>query len=87
LSFQKEISNALSYLTAHGYQIHPEAFKILKNLDSNIMEIIQKVVRFKKNQNDTNIILIEDIRNFCTINIPNEVDISNELDNLTVSDS
>src|SRR5215210_5908295 len=51
------------------------------------MEIIQKVVRFKKNQNDTNIILIEDIRNFCTINIPNEVDISNELDNLTVSDS
>lgn len=87
MSFQKEISNALSYLTAHGYQIHPEAFKILKNLDSNIMEIIQKVVRFKKNQNDTNIILIEDIRNFCTINIPNEVDISNELDNLTVSDS
>jgi len=81
LSFQKEISNALSYITAHGYQIHPEAFKILKNLDSNIMEIIQKVVRFKKNQNDTNIILIEDIRNFCTINI------SNEFDTLTVSDS
>src|SRR5687767_8456308 len=45
------------------------------------MEIIQKVVRFKKNQNDTNIILIEDIRNFCTINI------SNEFDTLTVSDS
>ena len=39
MSFQKEISNALSYITAHGYQIHPEAFKILKNLDSNIMEI------------------------------------------------
>ena len=87
MSFQKEISNALSYLTAHGYQIHPEAFKILKNLDSNIMEIIQKVVRFKKNQNDTNIILIEDLRNFCTINISNEVHIPNELDNLTVSDS
>ena len=81
MSFQKEISNALSYITAHGYQIHPEAFKILKNLDSNIMEIIQKVVRFKKNQNDTNIILIEDIRNFCTINI------SNKFDTLTVSDS
>ena len=90
MSFQKEISNALSYLTAHGYQIHPEAFKILKNLDSNIMEIIQKVVRFKKNQNDTNdtnIILIEDLRNFCTINISNEGHIPNELDNLTVSDS
>ena len=81
MSFQKEISNALSYITAHGYQIHPEAFKILKNLDSNIMEIIQKVVKFKKSHNDTNIILIEDIGNFCTIKI------SNELDSLTTSDS
>jgi DNA polymerase II small subunit len=81
LSFQKEISNALSYITAHGYQIHPEAFKILKDLDSNIMEIIQKVVKFKKSHNDTNIILIEDIGNFCTLKI------SNELDSLTTSDS
>jgi len=81
LSFQKEISNALSYITAQGYQIHPEAFNILKKLDSNIMEIIQKVVKFKKSHNDTNIILIEDIGNFCTI------EISNELDNLTTSDS
>lgn len=78
MSFQKEISNALSYITSNGYQIHPEAFRVLKNLNSNIMDIIQKVVRFKKTQNDNNnIILIEDIQNFCTINI------STESDNLT----
>ena len=72
----------MSYITANGYQIHPEAFKILKNLNSNIMDIIQKVVRFKKTQNDdNNIIFIEDIRNFCTINL------STEYDNLTTADS
>ena len=75
MSFQKEISNALSYITANGYQIHPEAFRVLKNLNSNIMDIIQKVVRLKKTQNDNNnIILIEDIQNFCTINISTEND-------------
>ena len=82
MSFQKEISNALSYITANGYQIHPEAFRVLKNLNSNIMDIIQKVVRLKKTQNDnSNIILIEDLQNFCTINI------STESDNLTAADS
>ena len=83
MSFQKEVSNALSYITANGYQIHPEAFKILKNLNnSNIMDIIQKVVRLKKTQNDnSSIILIEDLQNFCTINI------STESDNLTAADS
>ncbi|MDF2736747.1 MAG: polymerase small subunit [Nitrososphaeraceae archaeon] len=73
MSFQKEISNALSYITANGYQIHPEAFRVLQNLNSNIMDIIQKVVRLKKTQNDnSNIILIQDIQNFCTINISTE---------------
>jgi DNA polymerase II small subunit len=82
LSFQKEISNALSYITANGYQIHPEAFRVLKNLNSNIMDIIQKVVRLKKTQNDNgSIILIEDLQNFCTVNI------STESDNLTAADS
>ena len=82
MSFQKEVSNALSYITANGYQIHPEAFKVLKNLNSNIMDIIQKVVRLKKTQSDdNNIILIEDFRNFCTINI------STEYDSLTAADS
>jgi DNA polymerase II small subunit len=72
----------LSYITANGYQIHPEAFKVLKNLNSNIMDIIQKVVKFKKTQNDhNNIILIQDIKNFCTINI------SIEYDNLAIDSS
>ena len=63
----------MSYITANGYQIHPEAFRVLKNLNSNIMDIIQKVVRLKKTQNDnSSIILIEDLQNFCTINISTE---------------
>ncbi len=83
MSFQKEVSNALSYITANGYQIHPEAFKVLKNLNSNIMDIIQKVVRLKKTQSDdNNIILVEDFRNFCTINISTEYD-----DDLTADSS
>jgi DNA polymerase II small subunit len=100
LSFQKEISNALSFINANGYQIHPDAFKVLKNLNSNIMDIIQKVVRFKKtSNNNNNIILIEDIQKFCSVNISTEYNLTansikhsntilkknNEIPNLNVS--
>ena len=68
MSLQKEISNALSYITANGYQIHPSAFSFLKEIDRNILVIIQKVIDIKKEQNDTSIIDVNDITRVYTTN-------------------
>ena len=37
LALQREISNALSFATSKGYQVHPDAFAMLKGLDTDIL--------------------------------------------------
>jgi len=57
---KKELSFALNYALNKGFQIHPDAFKILENLDVRKLEkIIKEIVRektkqklFQINQND-----------------------------------
>ncbi len=57
---KKELSFALNYALNKGFQIHPDAFKILENLDVKKLEkIIKEIVRektkqklFQINQND-----------------------------------
>ena len=45
-------SSALKYALSKGFQIHPDAFKILEKIDSNELEtIIRQVVREKAKQN------------------------------------
>ncbi|MEX0764897.1 MAG: DNA-directed DNA polymerase II small subunit [Nitrosopumilaceae archaeon] len=45
-------SSALNYALSRGFQIHPDAFKILEKIDSNELErIIKQVVREKAKQN------------------------------------
>ncbi|MGD1834815.1 MAG: DNA-directed DNA polymerase II small subunit [Nitrososphaeraceae archaeon] len=62
MSFHKEISNVLSYISANGYQIHPEAFNKLKIIDSKkIMKIVQDVIKYKKSQKDNSLILLQDV--------------------------
>ena len=65
MSLQKEISNVLSFITANGYQIHPDAFTLLKDIDSNKMNVIQQVVKYKKKNGSNTIIGIDDIKIFC----------------------
>jgi DNA polymerase II small subunit len=65
LSLQKEISNVLSFITANGYQIHPDAFTLLKDIDSNKMNVIQQVVKYKKKNGSNTIIGTDDIKIFC----------------------
>ena len=62
MSFHKEISNVLSYISANGYQIHPEAFNKLKIIDSKkIMKIVEDVIKYKKSRKDNSLILLQDI--------------------------
>jgi DNA polymerase II small subunit len=63
LSIQRGISNALSFAVSMGYQIHPDAFAMLKGLDIDILKTVQDIVKIKiKNKENTSII-VEDIKN------------------------
>ena len=49
---KKELSFALNYALNKGFQIHPDAFKILENVDVGKLEkIIKEIVREKTRQN------------------------------------
>ena len=60
---QREISNALSYATSNGYQVHPDAFAMLKGLDTNVLKIVQDIVKIKIKQKENSLIIVEDIKN------------------------
>ncbi|MCE2505208.1 MAG: DNA-directed DNA polymerase II small subunit [Nitrosopumilaceae archaeon] len=48
---KKELSFALNYALNKGFQIHPDAFKILENVDGKKLEkIIKEIVREKRKQ-------------------------------------
>jgi DNA polymerase II small subunit len=56
---QNEISSALSYAISKGYQIHPDAFAMLKGLEADVLKTIQDIIKQKKTKS---VILVEDIR-------------------------
>lgn len=64
MDFGTEISNALCFAISKGYQIHPDAFEMLKGLDIDILKIIQDAIKAKvtSKDNDNSIILVEDIK-------------------------
>ncbi|MFB5616964.1 MAG: DNA polymerase II small subunit, partial [Nitrosopumilus sp.] len=48
---KKELTLALNYALNKGFQIHPDAFKILENVDVKKLErIIKEIVREKTRQ-------------------------------------
>src|SRR5919109_515288 len=60
---QKEISNALSFAISKGYQIHPDAFAMLKGLNIDILKAVQDIVRIKIRQKGASFIVVDDIKN------------------------
>ncbi len=63
LALQNELFNALSYATNNRFQIHPDAFAMLKGLDSDILRIVQEIVKLKKNTKNS-VILVEDVKGY-----------------------
>ncbi len=61
LALQNELFSALSYATNNRFQIHPDAFAMLKGLDDDILKIVQEIVKAKKNAKNP-VILVEDIK-------------------------
>ena len=71
---KEEVSSAITYALSKGFQIHPEAFKILEKIDvKELQNIIKQVVREKAKQN---LFLINqsDLRMF----VESEVDLKTE---------
>ena len=49
---KEEVSSAITYALSKGFQIHPDAFKILEKIDvKELQSIIKQVVREKAKQN------------------------------------
>src|SRR5919106_1947217 len=67
----KQISNALSFLTSNGYRMHPDAFAMLKGLDTDILRIVQDIIKIKSKQKQSSTIIIDDIKRL--INPENKV--------------
>src|SRR5918912_360106 len=63
LALQRDVSSALSYATSNGYQVHPDAFAMLKGLNMDILKIIQDIIKIKTKQNKNSLIVVEDIKN------------------------
>lgn len=63
MALQNDLFNALSYATSNRFQIHPDAFAMLKGLDDDILRIVQEIVKTKKNTKNA-VILVEDIKGF-----------------------
>jgi DNA polymerase II small subunit len=59
---QREISNALSFAISKGYQIHPDAFSMLKGLDIDILKLVQDIVKMKIKHKKNSSIIVEDIK-------------------------
>lgn len=63
MSIQREIFNALSFAISKGYQIHPDAFAMLKGLDIDTLKIVQDIVKIKIKHKQSSSIVVEDIKN------------------------
>jgi DNA polymerase II small subunit len=61
LALQNEVFNALSYATSKGFQIHPDAFAMLKGLDVDVVKAVQEIIKLKK-QSKNSVILVDDIK-------------------------
>ena len=61
MALQNEVFNALSYATSKGFQIHPDAFAMLKGLDVDVLKMVQEIIKMKKPSKNA-VIVVDDIK-------------------------
>ena len=61
MALQSEVSSALSYAISKGFQIHPDAFAMLKGLDANVLQTVKEIIKSKKPSKNS-VILVDDIK-------------------------
>jgi DNA polymerase II small subunit len=60
LALQSEIKSALSYASSKGFQIHPDAFAMLKGLQGDPLKAVQEIIKQKRSGNA--VIVIDDVK-------------------------
>ncbi|HXP49237.1 MAG TPA: hypothetical protein VN922_04745, partial [Bacteroidia bacterium] len=53
----------MSFAISKGYQIHPDAFAMLKGLDIDTLKVVQDIVKIKIKHKLSSSIVVEDIKN------------------------
>ncbi|MGI0049858.1 MAG: DNA-directed DNA polymerase II small subunit [Nitrososphaera sp.] len=61
MALQSEVSSALSYAISKGFQIHPDAFAMLKGLDTNVLQTVKEIIKAKKPAKNA-VIVVDDIK-------------------------
>ena len=56
------ISDALIYAINKGYQIHPDAFALLRSINYDVNNIIKTIIEKKTKLKENHLILIDDIK-------------------------
>lgn len=67
MALQNEVFSALSYATSKGFQIHPDAFAMLKGLDVDVLQTVKEIIKSKKPSKNA-VILMDDIKNLLSPN-------------------
>ena len=62
MSISNDISDALIYAINKGYQIHPDAFALLRSINSDVSNIIKIIIEKKTKLKESHSILIDDIK-------------------------
>ena len=62
MDVKKDVSGALTYAIDRGYQIHPDAFALLRSLDFNAFDIVKKIIDNKAKLSGIHCIFITDIK-------------------------
>jgi DNA polymerase II small subunit len=62
LRISNDISDALIYAINKGYQIHPDAFALLRSINSDASNIIKTIIEKKTRLKQSHSILIDDIK-------------------------
>jgi DNA polymerase II small subunit len=67
VALQNEVSSALSYAVSKGFQIHPDAFAMLKVLETDVLKTVQDIIKSKKPAKNA-VILVDDIKSLLSPN-------------------
>ena len=62
MSISNDISDALIYAINKGYLIHPDAFALLRSINSDVSNIIKNIIEKKTKLKESHSILIDDIK-------------------------
>ncbi len=82
LSISNDISDALIYAINKGYQIHPDAFALLRSINSDVSNIIKVIIEKKTKLKESHSILIDDIKTIISRDrLENPVSKSTSIDN------